>query len=203
MNMPFRALAVSIVLCFAVMAPRAALADGGDDRSRHGTQVAGKFKFKKHGLRQHGHVRHRPSRHFGHRHFNHRHGRSFGHRHFRHRHLRRHLHGHRFRHRHNRHSYGRIYRSPRYSVYRIRLQKDLRGDPVYRGYALEPAQVESAPPVKTAGAIEKGDQGWPGTCLMTREYQTKIVIDGDVVDAYGEACLQPDGSWMRGPSVSE
>lgn len=35
-------------------------------------------------------------------------------------------------------------------------------------------------------------------CLQEREYQTTVVIDGKAVDAYGTACLQPDGSWRRG-----
>ncbi len=34
---------------------------------------------------------------------------------------------------------------------------------------------------------------------MVREYQTKITVDGKNVEAYGDACLQPDGSWRRGP----
>ncbi len=38
----------------------------------------------------------------------------------------------------------------------------------------------------------------PGRCLQEREYRTKVVIDGREVDAYGTACLQPDGSWRRG-----
>ncbi len=202
MRMPFRALAVSIALSFAVVAPPGALADGSDDRSRHGTQIAGKFKLKKHGLRHQGHIRHHRGRHFG-RHLRHRHGRRYGPRHFGLRHLRPGRHGHRFRHRHHRQTYGRHGNSHRYSVYRIRLQKDIRGDPVYRGYAVEPSQVESAPVVKTADAVDKAEQGWPASCLMTREYQTRIVIDGEVVDAYGEACLQPDGSWMRGPTTLE
>jgi hypothetical protein len=36
-------------------------------------------------------------------------------------------------------------------------------------------------------------------CLMIREYQTVITIDGKQLDAYGDACMQPDGSWRRGP----
>jgi hypothetical protein len=37
------------------------------------------------------------------------------------------------------------------------------------------------------------------SCLQTREYQTSIRIDGNTVRAYGNACLQPDGSWLKGP----
>ncbi|MGD2074341.1 MAG: hypothetical protein PVI91_08090 [Gammaproteobacteria bacterium] len=38
------------------------------------------------------------------------------------------------------------------------------------------------------------------TCLQEREYQTKVIVGGKQVDAYGTACLQPDGSWRRGPA---
>jgi hypothetical protein len=38
------------------------------------------------------------------------------------------------------------------------------------------------------------------TCLQEREYQTKVIVGGRQVDAYGTACLQPDGSWLRGPA---
>lgn len=37
------------------------------------------------------------------------------------------------------------------------------------------------------------------TCLQEREYQTTVVVGGKHVPAYGTACLQPDGSWRRGP----
>jgi hypothetical protein len=37
------------------------------------------------------------------------------------------------------------------------------------------------------------------TCLQEREYQTTVIVGGREVDAYGTACLQPDGSWQRGP----
>lgn len=37
-------------------------------------------------------------------------------------------------------------------------------------------------------------------CLQEREYQTKVIIGGRQVDAYGTACLQPDGSWRHGPA---
>lgn len=37
-------------------------------------------------------------------------------------------------------------------------------------------------------------------CRQIREYQTIIIIDGQKQEAYGDACLQPDGSWLRGPA---
>lgn len=38
-----------------------------------------------------------------------------------------------------------------------------------------------------------------GNCLQQREYQTTVIVGGRSVDAYGTACLQPDGSWTRSP----
>jgi len=38
------------------------------------------------------------------------------------------------------------------------------------------------------------------TCLQEREYQMKVIVGGKQADAYGTACLQPDGSWYRGPA---
>jgi len=37
------------------------------------------------------------------------------------------------------------------------------------------------------------------TCLQTREYTTTVTIGGQEHDAYGTACLTPDGSWRMGP----
>ncbi|HHJ17685.1 MAG TPA: hypothetical protein ENJ80_13415 [Gammaproteobacteria bacterium] len=42
--------------------------------------------------------------------------------------------------------------------------------------------------------------GPASTCLQEREYQMKVTVGGRQVDAYGTACLQPDGSWSRGPA---
>lgn len=39
-----------------------------------------------------------------------------------------------------------------------------------------------------------------GTCLQEREYTNKVIVGGKTVDAYGTACLQPDGSWRYGPA---
>ena len=42
--------------------------------------------------------------------------------------------------------------------------------------------------------------GSTSTCLQEREYQMKVIVGGKAADAYGTACLQPDGSWYRGPA---
>ncbi|MDH3475606.1 MAG: hypothetical protein OEM59_18150 [Rhodospirillales bacterium] len=62
-----------------------------------------------------------------------------------------------------------------------------------RAPVAQPA-VQTAP-IETAGP--------PSTCLMTREYQTQISVGGQLVPGYGQACLQPDGSWYHGPAVPE
>ena len=35
-------------------------------------------------------------------------------------------------------------------------------------------------------------------CQMTREYTTRVEIDGKLQEAYGTTCLRPDGSWELG-----
>ncbi len=35
-------------------------------------------------------------------------------------------------------------------------------------------------------------------CLVVREYTTEIKVGGETVEGYGYACLQADGSWLRG-----
>lgn len=40
-------------------------------------------------------------------------------------------------------------------------------------------------------------------CQETREYQTTILIDGQEQQAYGTACLMPDGNWVAGPMQIE
>ncbi|VAX08461.1 hypothetical protein MNBD_ALPHA03-925 [hydrothermal vent metagenome] len=40
-------------------------------------------------------------------------------------------------------------------------------------------------------------------CQQVREYQTTITVGGQSVPAYGQSCLQPDGSWKLGPAIPE
>ena len=53
--------------------------------------------------------------------------------------------------------------------------------PASARYAGPPAQARPLPP----------------GCLMVREYQTRLTVGGRQVEAYGDACLQADGSWRR------
>jgi surface antigen len=60
----------------------------------------------------------------------------------------------------------------------------------------------AAPAIQTTQALP---QQASGECLQVREYQTEIVVGGKTVPAYGNACLQPDGSWKKvtGPFAAE
>jgi hypothetical protein len=75
------------------------------------------------------------------------------------------------------------------------------------GYALSSAsQPEAAPatayqpPQSPYPAAPYSSGGGASTCLQEREYQMKVLVGGKEADAYGTACLQPDGSWTRGPA---
>ncbi len=35
-------------------------------------------------------------------------------------------------------------------------------------------------------------------CRMTREYTTRVEVDGEMKRAYGTKCMRPDGSWELG-----
>jgi hypothetical protein len=63
-----------------------------------------------------------------------------------------------------------------------------------------PPPVQWVDPDRRAGVPPGSQDGGfdPSQCQMIREYQTQIMIDGKLVDAYGDACLMPDGSWRRG-----
>lgn len=78
------------------------------------------------------------------------------------------------------------------------------------GYAIGDSRQEEAPVVYYPPASPVSRQGYTttpyqydggeGGCLQEREYQNKVIIGGKAVDAYGTACLQPDGSWRYGPA---
>jgi hypothetical protein len=70
------------------------------------------------------------------------------------------------------------------------------------GYVIGNARQESypeqqyTPPPRTG--YRYSDPG--STCLQEREYQMTVIVGGKEAEAYGTACLQPDGSWYRGPA---
>lgn len=72
----------------------------------------------------------------------------------------------------------------------VREQVVVQPQQVVTGYP-QPAYNPNLPPA-----------GQGGSCLQTREYQTTVIIGGTPRDAYGTACLQPDGSWLQGPAIA-
>ncbi len=54
------------------------------------------------------------------------------------------------------------------------------------------------PPRRSAVRIEPPAAS-AGDCLQIREYQTIITVGGEEREAYGDACLMPDGNWRLGP----
>lgn len=96
-------------------------------------------------------------------------------------------------------NYGSSYPSYRYAprtnvVYVERpVQTVVQQVPVY---AQAPAQQQyQYAPTQAAQPAEN--------CLQVREYTTTIEIGGQTVPAYGQACLQPDGSWKFGDPIAE
>lgn len=69
----------------------------------------------------------------------------------------------------------------------------------YTAYA-PPAYAYPPPPVPPPVRYAPAPAANAGTCLEVREYWTTVTIGGRRVQAYGPACLQPDGSWRRGPA---
>ena len=105
------------------------------------------------------------------------------------------------------------YRGPRNYGYRS------RGYGYAQPYGYNPrprtrvVYVESAPqtivqqvPVYTqapaAPVYQQQQQAQNSSCLQSREYTTTIEIGGETVPAYGQACLQQDGSWKFGDPVA-
>ena len=110
------------------------------------------------------------------------------------------------RHRQKRHfGYFYFYGHPRHYGHK-RFYPPYYVPPYWRGYAQPRGQY--VPPQVTY-VQPQVDYQWqpaptqaplPPGCRMTREYQTRVVVGGEYVDAYGDACLQADGSWKRGPA---
>ncbi len=57
----------------------------------------------------------------------------------------------------------------------------------------------SGPRYANNDRFSDGNSFDPSSCRQTREYQTKVTIGGRTENAYGTACLQADGTWLRGP----
>jgi hypothetical protein len=189
-------------LLFTAASPGIAAADhgrgGGQGGNYQGSRPYEPYYKPYKGYKKYGQHRRHKKRHYAEkrrRHHYREHRRYHRHDHFRHGHKHRH-HGRRH-HRHG-HEYGfwpyiglHFYPSAGHA------ERIEAAPPAYPArppaYPVQPAVVEQ----------QVADAGPPSTCLMTREYQTEIVVGGELVPAYGQACLQPDGSWYRGPAVPE
>ncbi len=58
-------------------------------------------------------------------------------------------------------------------------------------------------PVYIQPPAQPRNQYASSSCLQVREYQTTITVGGQNVPAYGQSCLQPDGTWKLGPAIPE
>jgi hypothetical protein len=110
-----------------------------------------------------------------------------------------------------RHAYGPVY-GPRYGpAYVGSISLGYAGGhhnawsvglslPLYFGPRYQPQLVPVAVPITTPAAalpVATTASRRPNpACRQVREYQTEIVIGGRSVPAYGNACLQADGSWQ-------
>jgi hypothetical protein len=111
------------------------------------------------------------------------------------------------------HGYGYSH-APRYEQHDYRVYRDRDGDRLLLGlvvggilgYAINNAQQGSAgydryPAPRAYDNTYAVPQTYSdSSCLQEREYTTVVQVGGRSVDAYGTACLQPDGSWKRGPA---
>lgn len=122
-------------------------------------------------------------------------------------HYDKHGYGHHQKRHHDKHHYKRGYSYRRYdSDDDEKLLIGLLLGGVF-GYAISNASQADTPdptPYSSVGAsypapVYNYGSG-ASTCLQEREYQMKVIVGGKEADAYGTACLQPDGSWQRGPA---
>ncbi len=72
--------------------------------------------------------------------------------------------------------------------------------PPYRYRRHDSYPAAAAAPRSDDAAYRSRPAATASTCLQEREYQTRVMVGGREVEAYGTACLQPDGSWRRGPA---
>ncbi len=75
--------------------------------------------------------------------------------------------------------------------------RDYGGEYGYERRPAEPYRYEPAP--ARSNVVNPLASAQDSSCLQTREYQMTVIIGGEEKDAYGTACLQPDGSWLQGP----
>lgn len=92
------------------------------------------------------------------------------------------------------------YYAPRTRVVYVErpVETVVREVPVYRQPTQAYYNQQSAP----SNNYQQQQPPQNSSCLQTREYQTTIEVGGQVVPAYGQACLQPDGSWKHGSPIT-
>lgn len=93
------------------------------------------------------------------------------------------------------------YYSPRYR-YRPATRVVYVEQPVETVYQQMPASTDQYAGNQSAYQYQPQD-AINENCLQVREYTTTIEIGGETVDAYGQACLMPDGSWKFGDPIAE
>lgn len=77
-----------------------------------------------------------------------------------------------------------------------RRHNDRRNQTVY--VQQQPVYVQ---PTQQQWTARRPVQPQNSSCLQVREYQTTITVGNQSVPAYGQSCLQPDGSWKLGPAT--
>jgi hypothetical protein len=70
---------------------------------------------------------------------------------------------------------------------------------IYYHQPVRPAYVVVPPPVVTYYQAAPAYVTYPAPQAYCREYMAPIVVSGSQVMGYGQACMQPDGSWRQGP----
>ena len=94
-----------------------------------------------------------------------------------------------------RYRYRYPYRAPRSYV---RSAPTIYAPPPARRLQPRVAQPRVAQLAARALAPDPALSQFPTGCLMIREYRTQIHHNGRDVEAYGDKCLQADGSWIKG-----
>lgn len=105
--------------------------------------------------------------------------------------------------------YGRGYYGSRYG-YAPRYRPAPRTRVVYVERPAAPVYVQPQQPYYGQQPVQQPQYNYQpqptstqnSNCLQSREYQTEIEIGGESVPAYGQACLQQDGSWKFGDPVA-
>jgi hypothetical protein len=196
------------VLGFTLALPGTALAERGDRGHRQGHSQHDGHKYRQHRQRKSDHRQHKRHNKHKKRHYKRDHDRHYkGHnKHYAKRHYKGHN-KHHYKHygkHYGRHNYGHGGYGGYYYNDDDDDEKLLIGLVVggILGYALNESQSNDVDEYDSYYQPNSYQGSSNATCLQEREYQTTVIVGGRAVDAYGTACLQPDGSWTRSPAVA-